>query len=125
MLAPAWWSKRLRLKLKAEPMTEWEEGSGLFSLDGLCAYEWRIAVGDATLSLAELRELAALKLPLVMSRGQWIVLRPEDVEAALRFFEGRRGARRGAGRGAAAGEPRARRRSTTICRRPRSRAPDG
>ena len=89
VLAPAWWSTRLRLKLKAEPLTEWEEGSGLFGLDGLCAYEWRIAVGDATLSLSELRELAALKLPLVMSRGQWIVLRPEDVEAALKFFEGR------------------------------------
>ncbi len=89
VLAPAWWSKRLRLKLKAEPFKEWEEGSGLFSLDGLCAFEWLIAVGDATLSVAELRELAALKLPLVMSRGQWIVLRPEDVEAALRFFEGR------------------------------------
>ena len=90
VLAPAWWSKRLRLKLKAEPFKEWEEGSGLFSLDSLCAYEWRIAIGDASLSVAELRELAALKLPLVMSRGQWIVLRPEDVEAALKFFEGRK-----------------------------------
>jgi SNF2 family DNA or RNA helicase len=89
VLAPAWWNKRLRLKLKAEPLAGWEEGSGLFSLDGLCAYEWRIAVGDASLSVSELRELGALKLPLVMSRGQWIVLRPEDVEAALKFFERR------------------------------------
>ena len=31
-----------------------------------------------------------MKLPLVMSRGQWIVLRSEDVEAALKFFEGRK-----------------------------------
>ncbi len=90
VLSPAWWDKRLRLKLTAEPSKEWEEASGLFSLDGLCAYEWRIAVGDATLSLSELRELAAMKLPLVMSRGQWIVLRSEDVEAALKFFEGRK-----------------------------------
>ena len=89
VLAPAWWSRRLRLKLRVEPFTEWEEGSGLFSLDGLCTYEWRIAVGDASLSVSELRELAALKLPLVMSRGRWIVLRPEDVEAALKFFESR------------------------------------
>jgi SNF2-related domain/SNF2 Helicase protein/Helicase conserved C-terminal domain len=89
VLAPPWWNKRLRLKLKVEPFDEIEEGSGLFGLDGLCAYEWRIAVGDATLSLAELRELAALKLPLVMARGRWIVLRPEDVEAALAFFERR------------------------------------
>ncbi len=89
VLTPPWWNKRLRLRLQAEPFKEFEEGSGLFSLDGLCAYEWRIAVGDTTLSVAELRELAALKLPLVMSRGEWIVLRPEDVDAALRFFEGR------------------------------------
>ncbi len=89
VLAPPWWNKRLRLSLKVEPFDEIEEGSGLFGLDGLCAYEWRIAVGDATLTLAELRELAALKLPLVMARGRWIVLRPEDVEAALAFFERR------------------------------------
>ena len=89
VLAPPWWNKRLRLTLKVEPFDEIEEGSGLFGLDGLCAYHWRIAVGDATLSLAELRELAALKLPLVMARGRWIVLRPEDVEAALAFFERR------------------------------------
>ena len=87
VLAPPWWNKRLRLSLKVEPFDEIEEGSGLFGLDGLCAYQWRIAVGDATLTLAELRELAALKLPLVMARGRWIVLRPEDVEAALAFFE--------------------------------------
>jgi SNF2 family DNA or RNA helicase len=90
VLSPAWWDKRLRLKLTAEPSKEWEEGSGLFGLDGLCAYEWRIAVGDASLSVSELRQLAAMKLPLVMSRGQWIVLRSEDVEAALKFFEGRK-----------------------------------
>jgi superfamily II DNA or RNA helicase len=89
VLVPRWFHKRLRLSLRMEPFDEIEEGSGLFGLGGLCAYEWRIAVGDATLSLAELRALAALKLPLVMARGRWIVLRPEDVEAALAFFEGR------------------------------------
>jgi len=89
VLAPAWWRKPLRLKLKAEPSKDWDEGSGLFGVEGLCAYEWRIAVGDVSLSVSELRELAALKLPLVMSRGQWIVLKPEDVEAALRFFQTR------------------------------------
>ena len=67
-------------------MEEWEEGRGLLGIDGLCAYEWRVAVGDVTLTLAELRELAALKLPLVQTRGRWVALRPEDVEAALAFF---------------------------------------
>ena len=89
VLVPPWWNQRLRLRLKVEPFEELEEGSGLFGLEGLCAYEWKIAVGEAMLSLAELRALAALKLPLVMARGRWIVLRPEDVEAALAFFERR------------------------------------
>ncbi len=89
VLVPAWWSQRLRVRLEAEPLEEFEEGSGLFSVEGLCRYEWTVAMGDATLTLAELRELAALKLPLVRARGRWIVLRPEDVEAVLAFFDGR------------------------------------
>jgi SNF2 family DNA or RNA helicase len=88
--APPWWSKRLSVKLHVRPLDgEWEEGIGLLGLDGLCAFEWRLALGDSTLSLSELRELAALKLPLVQARGQWVALRPEDVEAALAFFERR------------------------------------
>ena len=87
--APPWWSKRLSVKLHVRPLDEAKESSGLLGLDGLCAFEWRLALGDATLSLAELRELAALKLPLVQARGQWVALRPEDVEAALAFFEQR------------------------------------
>jgi len=89
VLAPALLASRLQVKLRARPKEEWqewEEGSGLFGVEGLCAYEWTVALGDVTLTLDELRELAALKLPLVRARGQWIVLRPEDVEAALAFF---------------------------------------
>ena len=91
VLAPAWLGERMRVKLRAKPMDEeeWEEGSGLFGIDGLCAYEWRVAVGEETLSLDELRALAALKVPLVRARGRWIVLRADDVEAALGFFKRR------------------------------------
>jgi len=90
VLVPRWWSERLRVKLRVEPTTEWEDSTGLFGIDGLCSYEWRVAIGDAILSPSELRELAALKLPLVRTRGRWVALRAEDVEAALHFFEGRR-----------------------------------
>jgi non-specific serine/threonine protein kinase len=90
VFAPRWWSERLRVKLRVEPTAEWQDSSGLLGIDGLCSYEWRVAIGDATLSPSDLRELAALKAPLVRARGRWIALRPEDVEAALRFFEGRR-----------------------------------
>ena len=89
VLVPPWWSRRPRPTLQVEPMDEIEDGSGLFGLDGLCRYEWKVSIGDLRLSLAELQELAALKLPLIQSRGEWIVLRPEDVDAALAFFAGR------------------------------------
>ena len=90
VLVPRWWSEPLRVKLRVEPEAEWEDSSGLFGFDGLCAYEWRVAIGDATLSPSELRELAALQQPLVRMRGRWVALRAEDVEAALSFFKGRR-----------------------------------
>jgi non-specific serine/threonine protein kinase len=90
VLAPPWWRERVRVKLSANPEQEWEEGAGLFGIDGLCAYEWQVAVGDTTLSLSELEALAELKLPLIKARGRWIALRAEDVEMALRFFKGRR-----------------------------------
>jgi non-specific serine/threonine protein kinase len=89
VLAPPWWRQRLRVKLTAAPEQEWGESTGLFGLDGLCAYEWQVAIGDQTLSLGELEALAELKLPIVKSRGRWIALRGEDVEMALRFFAGR------------------------------------
>ena len=90
VIAPPWWRQRLRVKLRAEPEQEWGEGTGLFGVDGLCAYEWHVAIGDTTLTLAELEALAELKLPLLKARGRWIALRTEDVEIALRFFKGRR-----------------------------------
>ena len=90
VLVPPWWRERPRLNLHVESPGKWDESTGLFGLDGLCDYEWRIAIGDATLSLAELEALAALKLPLVKARGQWIALRPDDVDAALRFLKDRR-----------------------------------
>ncbi|MDQ6807374.1 MAG: DEAD/DEAH box helicase [Actinomycetota bacterium] len=90
VLAPPWWRQRMRVTLTANPEQEWGDGTGMFGIDGLCAYEWRVAVGDTTLSLSELEALAELKLPLVKTRGRWIALRTEDVEMALRFFKGRR-----------------------------------
>jgi SNF2 family DNA or RNA helicase len=89
VLAPPWWRQRLRVRLSASPEQEWDS-TGLFGIDGLCAYEWQVAVGDTTLSLSELEALAELKLPLIKARGRWIALRAEDVEMALRFFKGRR-----------------------------------
>jgi hypothetical protein len=90
VFVPPWWSKRsarLGAKLTVRPKQEGGTGApSLLGVDGICAYEWQVAVGEETLSLAELERLAALKAPLVAVRGQWVELRAEEVAAALRFF---------------------------------------
>jgi len=42
------------------------------------------------MSAEEFDRLAALKVPLVKARGEWVVIRPEDVEAAIRFWNSAR-----------------------------------
>ncbi|MGH2803958.1 MAG: DEAD/DEAH box helicase, partial [Thermoleophilaceae bacterium] len=86
VLVPPWWRQRLRVRLSVDPAGERGESTGLFGLEGLCAFQWQAAIGDVTLTLEELEALASLKVPLVKARGRWISLRCDDVEAALRFM---------------------------------------
>jgi SNF2 family DNA or RNA helicase len=95
VLVPPWWNKpgaRLGLRLRMQG----RKGVGAdavarggLTLDQLVSYQWELAVGDTTLSLAEFEALVALKSPLVQVRGQWVQLDPEQVEAAIRFFQKR------------------------------------
>lgn len=88
VLVPPWWNKasakpRVKLKIKAKGDVA---GHGLLSLDGIVAYDWKVAIGDTTLSAKEFEELVSLKMPLIQVRGQWVELRPEEIEAAIAFF---------------------------------------
>ncbi len=93
VLVPPWWSApaaRLGVKLRATPKSNGAAAaSGLLGIEGVCAYEWQVALGDETLSLAEFRKLAGLKVPLVQVRGQWVELKREEIDAALAFFQRR------------------------------------
>ncbi|HWD08226.1 MAG TPA: DEAD/DEAH box helicase, partial [Actinomycetota bacterium] len=97
VFVPPWWTKRsARLGTTLTVRPKQEGGSGAPSqlgVDGICAYEWQVAVGDETITVEELERLAALKAPLVAVRGQWVELRSEEVASALRFF--RNGSRTG------------------------------
>jgi len=91
VLVPPWWQKsaaRLGAKLKVTPKST--DSSGLLGLSNLVNYSWSIAVGDTTLTAEEFSQLVALKQPLVQVRGQWVELRPEQIEAAIAFFEKKR-----------------------------------
>lgn len=97
VLLPAWWQKpalRLGVKLNVQPKTKGSSsanGEGLLGMDGIVAYNWQIALGDQTLSTQEFEKLASLKVPLVKVRGQWVELKPEEIEKAIAFFKKRHG----------------------------------
>ncbi|WP_055571639.1 DEAD/DEAH box helicase, partial [Streptomyces prasinopilosus] len=49
------------------------------SADALLAFDWSFAVGDRTLTRAELDRLAETKRPVVRLRDQWVLIDPREV----------------------------------------------
>ena len=87
VLAPPWWTeKRSQLKAKVSVSSPKTATVGFLSLDTIVQYDWQLALGDEVITLEELEHLAKLKAPLVQMRGKWVMLRPEDIEAAMEFF---------------------------------------
>ncbi len=90
---PAWWTRpatRLGVKLRARPTTPAaaaEGSSGRFGMDAIVAYDWQLSLGGVALTAEEFRALAGRKVPLVRFRGEWVELKPAEVEAALRLFD--------------------------------------
>jgi SNF2 family DNA or RNA helicase len=92
VLVPPWWDKPsarlgVRARAKADPNLV---GSGILNLDSLVEFDWELALGDQPLSREEFDRLAALKMPLVQVRGQWVLLQPDQIEAAISFWEKKR-----------------------------------
>ncbi|MDQ6643292.1 MAG: SNF2-related protein, partial [Chloroflexota bacterium] len=90
VLVPPWWQKptaRLGVKLKIQSQADANTSSELLGLRSIVAYNWTIAVGDTDLSMEEFESLVNLKVPLIKIRGQWVELRPEEIEAAIAFFK--------------------------------------
>ncbi|HWG00675.1 MAG TPA: DEAD/DEAH box helicase [Trebonia sp.] len=88
------WARKARLGLK---LTTRSASSGAssgraaqFGLADLVEFRYDLAVGDQVLSAEELAELAAMKVPLVRIRGQWVELDDKHLKAALKFLERRR-----------------------------------
>ena len=50
-------------------------------------FNWEVALGGETLSLAELQALAGLKTPLVRLRGQWVQVSAAEIQVALDFWK--------------------------------------
>ncbi|MHB9034906.1 MAG: DEAD/DEAH box helicase, partial [Anaerolineae bacterium] len=89
VLVPPWWSRpeaRLRVQLKMHAPPDMQ-GSGMLGMNSLVSYDWQLALGDELITREEFERLAALKAPLVQMRGHWVLLQPDQVEAAIAFWE--------------------------------------
>jgi len=95
VLLPSWWQRPetglgIKLHLKEFPKKSGKVGSGFFGLDSIVDYDWQLSLGENVLTEAEFAELARLKVPLIQVRGQWMELRPQDIEVAIEFFQKKR-----------------------------------
>ena len=93
ILVPDWWNQRgarlgvrIRLTPQGSQPVELKHVKQI-GLGTLVHFEWELSLGDTTLTRQEFEELAALKMPLVKVRGQWVQLDVDQVEAAARFWE--------------------------------------
>jgi SNF2 family DNA or RNA helicase len=94
LLVPPWWNKpgtrlgmRLKLGRSSKLTGQTAVSTGHMNLDNLVRYRWQLALGDTELSREEFDALVALKSPLVQIRGQWVQLDPEQIEAAIHFWQ--------------------------------------
>jgi SNF2 family DNA or RNA helicase len=100
VLLPSWWDRRARLGLTMSAHTPTDgvvAKPGRFGKDQLMDFRWRLAVGDDTLSEAEIATLAQTKAPLVRLRGQWVAVDPDQLKRGLAFLARHKAGRMSAG----------------------------
>jgi SNF2 family DNA or RNA helicase len=93
VLVPPWWNKpgtrlgvRLHMRSNRQVSADAVTSNGM-SMEKLVSYRWELALGDTALTKEEFQALVALKSPLVQIRGQWVQLDPEQIEAAIEFWQ--------------------------------------
>ncbi len=87
VLVPQWWRKDRRKRLGVHATISPVDGKGILNLNALVRFRWQVAIGDQVLDSEAFQSLAELKRPLVQVRGEWVELQPEQVEAAIQFWE--------------------------------------
>ena len=94
VMLPAWWTgkaTKLRLAARAHVRSPKLQAEGRLGLASVVEFDWEVALGEERVSLAELKALAELKVPLVKLRGQWVQLSADEIRAALELWKKRSG----------------------------------
>jgi len=93
ILIPSWWNQKSRLQARAKvsAKSSAKNEKGRLNFESLVNFQWELTLGGEKISREEFERLAALKQPLVQVRGQWVGMDPDQVQAALKFFEKQQG----------------------------------
>ena len=86
---PAWWDRRCKLGLAVSASTPVDgvvSGASRFGRNQLIDFDWKLAVGDDTLTDDEIAALAQTKAPLIRLRGQWVAVDPEQLRRGVEFL---------------------------------------
>lgn len=88
VLLPAWWTRSgTKLTAKAKVRSTSNKSLGVMTMDSMFRFDWEVALGDQTMTVEDLEELARLKQPLVSVRGQWIALNAEGIRSAIKYLK--------------------------------------
>jgi SNF2 family DNA or RNA helicase len=90
VMLPGWWTKRgskTRLQARAHVKGSKLHGGAGLTLDSVVEFDWKLALGEESITRAELTALAKLKAPLVRLRGQWVEVDAAEIAAAVEFLK--------------------------------------
>ncbi|HEY9734102.1 MAG TPA: DEAD/DEAH box helicase [Drouetiella sp.] len=89
VMLPAWWRKgqKSKVRKKASVQGALKVAGSKFTLDAIVDFDWEMSLGETTLTRDELETLAALKIPLVKIRGQWMLVSKDDIQQAINFLQ--------------------------------------
>jgi hypothetical protein len=91
LLIPTWWSNNRRLGVRAKTTKTTKSVDSVtsagFGFEDIVGFTWEAALGDELLTKADLAVLeraVAAKRTMVRLRGQWVLVRPDEVAGLLR-----------------------------------------
>ena len=91
LLLPAWWTEkkvRPRVNLKAWKKIN-KDIPSMFNMATLISFDYRIALGDDSISPEAFKKAADLKMPFVRVGGRWVSYDSESVKEAINIIEKR------------------------------------
>lgn len=89
VILPNWWKRAEGQELAIRANVNSSAQPGTLSLESLVQFKWEMALGDESLSLSELDELAKLRVPLAKIRGRWVEVNQSQIQAASAFLKRR------------------------------------